>query len=76
MVFAVKFSISALLGAGPLPRTLLLLSPPHAVVRRNALLSVAAWFFPFFFFCGGGLVSVDPPFPVPPIQIPLFKHDS
>lgn len=73
VVFAVKFSISVLLGAGPLPRTLLLLSPQHAVVRRNALLSVAACFFSFF---GGGLVSVDPPLPFSPFQIPLFRHDS
>lgn len=72
-VFAVKFSISVLLGAGPLPRTLLLLSPRHAVVRRNALLSVAAC---FFLFLVGGLVSFDPPLPFSPFQIPLFRHDS
>lgn len=62
VVFAVKFSISVLLGAGPLPRTLLLLSPRHAVVRRNALLSVAACF--FLFLVGGWLVLIHRfPFP-------------
>lgn len=44
-MFAVKFSISVLLGAEPLPETLLLLSSLHAVVRRNALLNVAGGVF-------------------------------